>query len=112
MTTPSYSHLSPLAKEGIGLVEEQDGAAGLGSGEDAGQVLLGVANVLTDDGGEVDLVEVQAQLSSDDVRGHGLTRARGTGKEHVESLSQRELVVEAPLVVHERSVLHVATDLS
>ena len=55
--------LAALAEQGVGLVEEEDGAALLGGVEDAAQVLLGLADVLADHRGEVDAVEVEPQLA-------------------------------------------------
>ena len=53
--------LAALAEQRVGLVEEQDGVGGLGFGEDARQVLLGLADVLADHRRQVDLVQVQAR---------------------------------------------------
>ena len=54
--------LAALAEQGVGLVEEQDGAAIFGGVEEPAQILLGFADVFADDGGEVDAVEVEAQF--------------------------------------------------
>ena len=54
-------HLAALAEQRVGLVEEQDRAAVLGRVEQPAQVLLGLADVFADHGGEIDAVEVQPQ---------------------------------------------------
>ena len=48
---------------------------------------------------QVDLVQVQPQLAGDDLGRHGLAGARRPGEEHVQPLAQRQLAVEAPVVV-------------
>ena len=40
-----------LAEEGVGLVEDEDGAGRIDGGEEAVEVLLGLAHVLRRDGG-------------------------------------------------------------
>ena len=70
------AHLGPLAEEGIGLVEEQDGVDAVGLGEDPLQVLLGLTHVLVDHGGQVDGVQVEAEVAGHDLGRHGLAGAR------------------------------------
>ena len=61
------AHLGALAEERVGLVEEQHAVDAVGLGEDPVEVLLGLADVLVDDRGEVDDVEVEAELAGDDL---------------------------------------------
>ena len=68
--------LGALAEERVGLVEEQHGVDPVGLGEDPVEVLLGLADVLVDDGREVDDVQVEAEVAGDDLRGHRLAGAR------------------------------------
>jgi hypothetical protein len=79
--------LAALAEQGVGLVEEQDPAALLGAVEHAGEVLLGLADVLRDDEREVDAVDVaagelaeQAALMVLPVPGGPWNRARWPGR--------------------------------
>ena len=58
------AHLGALAEQRVGLVEEQDAVDLVGLGEDLVEVLLGLADVLVDDRGEVDRVEVEAELAA------------------------------------------------
>ena len=55
------THLRALAEEGVGLVEEQHAVDPVDLGEDPLEVLLGLADVLVDDRGEVDRVELEAE---------------------------------------------------
>jgi hypothetical protein len=66
------AHGGALAEQGVGLAEDEDGVAGGGLVEDAGQVLLGLADVRGEHPGQVALVEVEAQGVGEDVGGHGL----------------------------------------
>ncbi len=67
--------LRPFAKEGIRLVEEQDGVGSVGFVEDRGEVLLRFADVLADDVRKVDPVAFHAQVGIDDPRRHRLAHA-------------------------------------
>ena len=55
--------LAALAKERVGLVKEQDGAARLGGVKDTPQVLFRLADVFADHGAQVDAVQIQPQLA-------------------------------------------------
>ena len=68
--------LAPLAEERVGLVEQQDAVDPVGLGEDAVEVLLGLADVLVDDGRQVDDVQVEAEVAREHLRGHRLAGAR------------------------------------
>src|SRR6266511_1207087 len=52
-----------LPEQRVGLVEEQHEVSRRGTGEDPLEVLLGLTDVLAHHAGEVDLVEVQAELA-------------------------------------------------
>lgn len=75
--------LRPLPEDGVGLVEEQYGVGAVGLGEDALQVLLGLADVLVDDRGELDDVEIEAEFGGDDLGGERLAGA-GLAREQSE----------------------------
>ena len=51
--------LGPLREQRVGLVEQQQGVAGVGGLEDARQLLLGLADPLGDDLRQIDLVEIE-----------------------------------------------------
>ena len=67
--------LGPLAEERVRLVEEEHTVDPLRLSEDPVQVLLGLAHVLVDHGGQVDHVEVQPQLHGQHLGGHRLPGA-------------------------------------
>src|SRR5262249_41559190 len=46
------TYLRALAKQGIGLIEEENGIGIFGGGEDAVQILFGLTDVLADDAGQ------------------------------------------------------------
>src|SRR6266545_7406847 len=63
----AIGHLRALAEQSVSLVEHEDGASCLRLVEDASEILLGLADVLTDDRGEVDAVELDAEVVSEDL---------------------------------------------
>ena len=65
-------------------------------GEDPLEVLLGLADVLADDRGEVDLVEVQPELAGDDLGGHGLAGARRPGEQRADARARRRAPARTP----------------
>ena len=69
------AHLAALAEHRVGLVEQQHAVDARGLGEDLLQVLLGLADVLVDDRGEVHPVQVQPQLAGDHLGRHRLAGA-------------------------------------
>ena len=73
--------LGALAEQRVGLVEQQDPVDPVGLGEDPVEVLLGLADVLVDDGREVDDVEVEAEVAGDDLGRHRLARPRVAGEQ-------------------------------
>ena len=78
--------LAALAEQRVGLVEEQDRAAALSAASNsAAQVLLGLADVLADHGGQVDAVEVEPQLVGDDLGGHRLAGAARAGEQRADA---------------------------
>src|SRR5262249_28090819 len=97
-----------LAEEGVGLVEEQDRASVLGSVEDPGEVLLGLADVLADHRGEVDAEESEMQLLGQHLRGHGLAGAALALEEGGDAEPARVLAGEAPAIMNRQSVADLA----
>ena len=85
--------LGALAEQRVGLVEEQDHVARLGSVEHAPQVLLGLADVLVDDLREVDAVQRQAELVGEHLGRHRLAGAGRAGEQH----RQPGVVPDAPV---------------
>jgi hypothetical protein len=72
--------LAALAEEGVGLVEEQDGAALFRGVEKLAQILFGLADILADHRREVDAIQCQAQLAGEYFGGHGLAGAALAGE--------------------------------
>jgi hypothetical protein len=89
-----------LAEQGVGLVEQQDRVGVLGGGEHAVQVLLGLTDVLADHPGQVDPVQVEAQLPGDDLGAHGLAGAGRPREQRVDAASKGQLGREPPLPQH------------
>ena len=81
--------LAAFAEHRIGLVEEEDDVGIACLFEDAGKVLLRLADVFRDQPGEVDLINVQPEVVGDDLRSHGLTGAGLAGKEGSNTPAQR-----------------------
>src|SRR5262249_13073334 len=100
-----------LAEEGVGLVEEQDGAALLGAVEDVAEILLRLADVLADDAGQVDAIEVELQMVGEDVGGHRLARAGRARKERADAAPSGQARGEAPRLVHLGASGHLVRDL-
>ena len=73
--------LGTLAKQRIGLVEEDHAVDTLRFGEDAVEVLFGLADVLVDNGRQVDCIQVKTELAGEHFGRHRLTRARGPGEQ-------------------------------
>src|SRR5207249_9362451 len=73
--------------------------------KDAIEILLGLADVLADDPGEVNLIEVQPQVPGYDPGRHRLARARGPGEEDFQALAGRDALCKAPLRVDDVPVL-------
>ncbi len=108
----AVADLAPLAEERVRLVEEQYGVACFCAFEYPGQVLLGLPDVLAHDSREIYLVQVQPEIPRYNVGGHGLARAGRASEQDVESPAERQLTVEAPLVVDNGAIPHVVANLS
>src|SRR2546428_740529 len=72
---------------------------------DAIEILLGLADALAADPGEVNLVEDQPQLSGHDPGRHCLACARGSGEEDFQALAGHDALCKAPLRVDDVPVL-------
>src|SRR6266508_3853837 len=94
------SHLRALPEQRVGLVEEQDRVASLGGAKDALEVLLGLTDVLADDGGQVDAKQVQAQVVGHDRGGQGLPRPGRTGEQRSQGGGTARRSKEGPLSKH------------
>ena len=92
--------LRALAEQRVRLVEEQHAVHALGLVEDAVEVLLRLADVLVDDGGEVDRVEVEAQLAGDHLGGHRLAGPRRPGEQRRDALAAATAALHAPRLEH------------
>ncbi len=92
--------LGALAEDGVGLVEEEHGVGAIGLGEDPLQVLLRLAHVLVDDGGELDDVEVEAEFVGDDLGGERLTRPRLAREEREHAAPPAAARAEPPVPEH------------
>ena len=108
----TIAHFAAPAEERVCLVKEEDSVAGFRLLENARQVLLGLADVFADDRREVDLVKVQPKLSRHYLRRHGIARAGRAGEERIETLAERELLIESPLLVDQCAVFDVVADLA
>ena len=103
-------HLGALAEERVGLVEEEDRVRALGGAEHAVEVLLGLADVLRDHGGEVEAEEVEAEVAREHLAGHRLARAGLAGEQHLEALAPGDGLLVAPLGQDEVAVAQVGRD--
>ena len=98
-------HFRALAEDGIGFVEEEDGAAALGFVEDAPQIFFRLANKLAHNRREVQFVEVQPQIAGDDLGGHCLARAGRASEENGDPGAGLELAPHTPLLHHHTPAL-------
>src|SRR5262249_17817199 len=92
-------HLAALPEERVGLVEEEDGATVLCRVEETAEVLLRLADVLAHDRGEVDAIQIQAQLVRDPLGRHRLARAALAGEEDADAEAPAHLAGETPVLV-------------
>src|SRR5262249_24869310 len=104
-------YLGSLAEQRVRLVEEEDRAAFLGGVEDAPEVLLGLADVLAHDLAQVDAVEIEAQFSGEDFRGHCLPGPAGPGEKGADADPSLAPGRKAPPLVHADAVPDVDGDL-
>ena len=102
--------LRALAEQRVGLVEEQDRVGPVGGAEDALEVLLGLPDVLRDDGGEVDAEEVQPELGAEHLRAHRLARPRLAREQHLQPLRAGDGALVAPVREHAIAVAQVGGD--
>ena len=102
--------LGALAEQRVGLVEEEDRVGAGGGLEDAVEVLLGLPDVLGDDGGEVDAEELEPELGAEHLGGHRLAGARLAREQHLEPLGARDGALVAPLGEHAVAVAQVGRD--
>src|SRR5262249_11975052 len=110
VTVVTVFDLAALSEEGIGLIEEEDGAAIFGCVKDAAQVLFGLSNVFVDYAREVDAVEVKAKCGGEDFGRHGFSRAAGAGKQSADSQTATTGRAESPLLVDSGAMSHVRRD--
>src|SRR5262249_46186643 len=82
----------------VGLIKEEDRVGVLRRSENAFEVLLSLPDVFANDGGQVDLVEIQFQLTRDDLDRHRLARPRRAGEERADPFAKGQLPVQPPLV--------------
>ncbi len=92
--------LGPLSKEGVRLVEQQDGLNPLRGIENFGEVLLRLADPLRDYTGDVHDQEVRAHCMCHDFGGERLAGARGAGEEHAYSTCAGPALQKTPIVQH------------
>jgi len=92
-------YLRPLAEQGIGFVEEQDGVRGLCLHKNLVEVLLGLADILADNLRKVDPVEIKLQFTADHLGRHGLARSGRTGKKRIQSFAKGKGAVKTPIAV-------------
>ncbi len=104
--------LRALAEERIGLVEEQHGVHALGVREDAVEVLLGLSDVLVDDGREVDHVQVETEIVGDDLGRHRLAGAGVAREEAGDAAPLGRAPAEAPLVEHQLAMTRACGQLA
>ena len=84
----------------------------LGGVEDAAQVLLRLADVLADDAGEVDPVEVEAQVRGDDLGGHRLAGPARPREQGGDAAAATELGPEPPGLVDAAALLDLVGELA
>src|SRR5271166_646207 len=68
------------------------------------KVLFGLADIFADDLRKIDPVEVAAQFVGDHFGGHGLSSARRTREERVQSFAERQFAVKTPFAVNAMSM--------
>ena len=90
------AHFGAFAEQRVRFVEEQNRVGAFRRGEDAIEILLGLANVLADDTREIDFVEVQTQLTRDDLGGHRLARSGRPCEQRARSFAVRESLRSKP----------------
>jgi hypothetical protein len=104
--------LGALAEQGVGFVEEQDGAAVFGGVENLAQVLLGFADVFADHGRQVDAVEVELQGVGQHLGGERLAGAALAGEQRGEAEAAAALGGEAPFFLDLEALAQVGGNLA
>src|SRR6185437_15161434 len=96
----SVLHLAPLAEQSVGLIEKKDRGAVAGERKDAIEVLLGLADVLADDSGEVDAPEIESGFAREHGGAHRFPCAWASAEERGDAGSAREAPLrENPLAM-------------
>ena len=93
-------HVAALAEDRVGLVEEQHRVDPAGLGEDPLEVLLGLPDVLVDHRGQVDRVEVEAEVGGDHLGRHGLAGAGVAGEQGGDAAAPATAAAHPPLGEH------------
>ena len=94
------SDVAALAEDRVGLVEEQHGVDPAGLGEDALQVLLGLADVLVHHRGQVHRVEVEPEIRRDHLGRHRLAGAGVAGEQRGHPVSPAAAAPHPPVGEH------------
>jgi len=84
VTIVAVFHLAAFAKERIGLVEEEHGAAFLGGIENAAQIFLGLADVFAHDRTEIDAEKIEPHFVRQNFGGQCFASAAWTAEERAQ----------------------------
>src|ERR1700730_11314199 len=87
-----------LTKKRVRLIEENHAIHALGLRKDSIEVLLGFADVLVDDGGEVHRVQVQPKLAGKHLSRHRLARARWPSEQGSQPAAARRRATHFPYI--------------
>ena len=98
-----------FGKEGVAFVKEEDNIALFGLTEDHGDAFFRLTDILVNDLGEVNPVELQIEGIGQDLCAHGFTGARGAEEENREAAAVRILAVVIPLLIDLFAVAHLVT---
>src|SRR5690606_28545186 len=90
----------PFTEDSVGLIKKEDRVATLRLAKDSLQILLRLPNVLTDQAGKVNLIEVQSQVACDHLSGHGLAGAGWAGEQHRYRRAGCQLLPQPPFLQH------------
>src|SRR5262249_15709684 len=105
-------HLRALAKQGVRFIEDQNRVRALRLVEELMQVLFRLADVFAHDLRQIDLVQIQPQLSGDDFGSHRLAGSGGTGEQDIQSTTERQLLFKTPVAVDDVPVSGLHADLA
>src|SRR6266851_7674414 len=92
--------LGALAKQGVGLIEEQHHVGALTRVENLLKAFFSLADVFVDHAGKVDAEELHSQGPRYDLRSHGFSRAAGTGKHGSDPSPQGTEALEPPIFIN------------